>query len=459
MEGDVIVGTEADLQEIIGAQEFTLVEFYAPWCGHCKNLAPEWAKAATSLKEAGTDNVKLVKVDATIHKSEAEKQGVKGYPTIKFYRSGVATEYNGGRTASEIVSWVEKHTGPAFTTLESAEAASKFIASKDHSLVAHFSDIDSANAEAFKAAASQLDDTPFAIVTDASFVDGLAADSALLIKDYDGGNAAYTGAFEAAAIVEWAKKTSLPSVVEFTQASAPKIFGGDIKVHCLLFLNEGDDATLAEYKKTAAAKKGDALFVYMYAQKEDSKRIIEYFSVDETKLPDARIINLGGAEMQKFKMEAADKTEATFNAFVEDYVSGKLKRFLMSEDPVEYSGKGVRVLTGSDHDLVAKDESLNVFVEYYAPWCGHCKSLAPIWDELAAAYDDVANVVIAKMDSTANEVDGVAVQGFPTLKFYPAGSTEPLDYDGGRELAPLKEYLAKNAVGADAPAAADKDEL
>jgi len=89
----------------------------------------------------------------------------------------------------------------------------------------------------------------------------------------------------------------------------------------------------------------------------------------------------------------------------------------------------------------------DVLIEFYAPWCGHCKKLAPIWDELAESLKDVPHLTIAKMDATANEVDGVDVKGYPTLKFYPHDNKKsPKDYDGDREKADgIKEWLKTNS--------------
>ncbi|CAF4525282.1 unnamed protein product [Rotaria sp. Silwood1] len=105
-EKDTIELTDSNFDSIvIDSEDMWLVEFMAPWCGHCKNLAPEWARAATELK----GKVKLGVVDATVHTQLAQRYGIQGFPTIKFFPSGrkdgQAEEYDGGRTSSDIVAW------------------------------------------------------------------------------------------------------------------------------------------------------------------------------------------------------------------------------------------------------------------------------------------------------------------------------------------------------------------
>jgi thiol-disulfide isomerase/thioredoxin len=80
---------------------------------------------------------------------------------------------------------------------------------------------------------------------------------------------------------------------------------------------------------------------------------------------------------------------------------------------------------------------------YYAPWCGHCKKLKPIWTQLS---DHVlkSDVLIAKIDMTKNKLEAPEVKGFPTIYYYPKEG-ESQAYDGGRTLQDLKDYLIKNS--------------
>ncbi|XP_012521836.1 protein disulfide-isomerase A6 homolog [Monomorium pharaonis] len=104
---DVIELTDENFDKsVLNSEDMWLVEFYAPWCGHCKNLAPEWAAAATELK----GKVKLGALDATVNTLKASKYEIKGYPTIKFFAPGKkdadsVQDYDGGRTSGDIVNW------------------------------------------------------------------------------------------------------------------------------------------------------------------------------------------------------------------------------------------------------------------------------------------------------------------------------------------------------------------
>jgi len=107
-------------------------------------------------------------------------------------------------------------------------------------------------------------------------------------------------------------------------------------------------------------------------------------------------------------------------------------------------GSSVVDLTPENFDSVL-DGSKHVFVEFFAPWCGHCKNLAPVWDELGEAFAKEGSVVIAKVDADSHKDLGsrYGVTGFPTLKFFAKGgdSKKPKDYSGGRELDNLVEYV------------------
>lgn len=104
---DVVELTDENFEKLVmNSNDMWLVEFYAPWCGHCKNLAPVWASAASELK----GKVKLGALDATVNKIKAGQYEIKGYPTIKFFPAGKKSsdsiqDYDGGRTSSDIVNW------------------------------------------------------------------------------------------------------------------------------------------------------------------------------------------------------------------------------------------------------------------------------------------------------------------------------------------------------------------
>jgi len=442
-EEGVLVLTVANFDTAVSENEFVLVEFYAPWCGHCKALAPEFAKAAKALADEGS-LVKLGKVDATVESSLGETYQVRGYPTLKFFKNKTPLEYNGGRQAADIVNWLKKKTGPPAADLSDKTVAAAFVEKEEVCVVGFFKDQASDAAKEFLKVAGAMDDLPFGITSDPEvFADNkMEADGVVLFKKFDEGRNDFDGEMTEDEIKTFIVSNRLPLLIEFTQESAQKIFGGEIKNHILLFLKkEGNEDMLKGYGESAADFKGKILFIYLDTANDDNSRIMDFFGLKVEEVPAVRLITLA-EDMTKYKPTVEGTDSATIKQFAQDFLDGKLKPHLMSEDVAEdWDAKPVKVLVGKNFHEVAMDQEKAVFVEFYAPWCGHCKQLVPIWDELAQGYEENDKIVIAKMDSTANELEEVKVQSFPTIKYFPAGSDKIVDYNGERTLAGFKKFL------------------
>jgi len=449
-EEGVLVLTEKNFESAIADNEYVLVEFYAPWCGHCKALAPEYAKAAGILAEKDSP-IKLGKVDATEEGPLAEKFEVRGYPTLKFFKNGKPMEYNGGRTAETIITWVEKKTGPAAVTLADVDAAKKFVEDNEIAVVGFFAEAEGAAAKAFLEVAGGMDDLKFALGNaDIAAEHKVEGDAVVLFKKFDEGRNDMTEDLtDVEAVTKFVASNSLPLVVDFNQETAQKIFSGEIKSHLLMFLSKTSDEYAAQHataSKLAKEFKGQILFVSIDTDEEDHKRILEFFGMKEDELPGMRIIKLA-EDMAKYKPADGSLTEENMKSFVGDYLEGKLKQHLLSEDiPEDWDAAPVKVLVGKNFDEVAKDAGKHVLVEFYAPWCGHCKQLVPTWDKLGEKYADRDDFVVAKMDSTANELEDIKIQGFPTIKCFTKGDNKAVDYNGERTLEGFSKFLESDCT-------------
>ncbi|XP_012231609.1 protein disulfide-isomerase [Linepithema humile] len=459
----VLVVTKDNFDSVIQDNEYVLLEFYAPWCGHCKALAPEYAKAAKKLEEAKS-SIKLGKVDATVETQLAEKHGVRGYPTLKFYRKGSPIEYTGGRQVDDIVNWLNKKTGPAAKDLPTVDEAKEFIEAHNVAIVGFFKDVDSEAAKIFLEVGHIVDDHVFGITSSDEVLKEYEVEDGkiVLFKKFDEGKAVHDGEISVKDVQNFITVNALPLAVEFNQDTAQKIFSGDIKSHLLIFLSK-DAGHYEKYidgiQEPAKKYRGKVLFVTIDCDESDHERILEFFGLKKDEVPAMRLIMLEH-DMAKYKPDNPEISAENIMEFVTAFVEGKLKRHLLTQDlPEDWDKSPVKVLVGTNFHEVAHDKEKDVLVEFYAPWCGHCQQLAPIYEQLGEKYKDNDKLVIAKMDATANELEDVRVTSFPTLTLYKKETNQAVEYNGERTLDGLSKFIETGGeYGQAAEEAQEEDE-
>lgn len=133
--------------------------------------------------------------------------------------------------------------------------------------------------------------------------------------------------------------------------------------------------------------------------------------------------------------------------FIKDLEEDNLEPYLKSEPIPESNDGPVKVAVGKNYDELVWKNDRDILIEFYAPWCGHCKKLTPIFEELGEKMKN-EKVDIIKMDATANDAPpNVDVRGFPTLYWIPKNNKEsPQKYEGGRELDDFIKYISKHST-------------
>ncbi|RTG82244.1 protein disulfide-isomerase A1 [Schistosoma bovis] len=461
-EDDVLVLNKKNFDDVIKNNKFVLVEFYAPWCGHCKALAPEYSAAAKKLKDKGS-LVKLAKVDATVEEELAFKHGVKGYPTLKFFRNEQPIDFGGERDSDAIVNWCLRKSKPPVEYIESLDSCKQFIDKATIAILGFIKDTDSLDLADFEKVADELDDADFAIANSSDILTEYGITQTpkiVLFKNFDDNRVEYTGE-TLENLKHFVQVESVPLVSEFSQKTAGIVFGSPIQKHIVFFLSKSTDHSDLVGKLTEVARqfKGKLHVIYVDVDVENNLRVLEFFGLSKNDAPTYRIIELG-EETTKYKPDTNDYSVSAMSDFVQRTIDGKVKPFLMSEEIPSHQTGAVKVLVGKNYNDVVKDKSKDVFVKLYAPWCGHCKALAPVWDELGETFKN-SDTVIAKMDATVNEVEDLKVTSFPTLKFYPKNSDEVIDYTGDRSFEALKKFVESGGKSSEATKQEDqiKDEL
>jgi len=245
-----------------------------------------------------------------------------------------------------------------------------------------------------QAAEQHREDYLFGQVSDAEVIAaaGVTAPALVVYKKFDDGKVEYPASslstLTLEAFSEWLKNVGTPLLDEVSGENYGSYAESGLPL-AYLFVDPADgakDALIESYKPLAKKFKGKVNFVWIDAVKfaEHGKAM----NLQEVKWPAfvvqdmAKQLKYPHSQTEPLSPESAEK-------LVDQYLDGKLQPSLKSEPIPTSQDEPVFVLVTDEFDKVISDIDKDIFIEFYAPWCGHCKRLAPTWTQLGEKYSDI----------------------------------------------------------------------
>lgn len=436
---DVITLTTLSFEQFIKDHRQTLVEFYAPWCGHCKKLAPEYEKAAGKLKTSG---VLLAKVDATEEKDLASKYNVKGFPTLMWFEDAKQVDYDGGRTADTITEWVTSMTGPAVldTTPTGPVGMKPQIVLSGSSMLPGFEEAAKANRRKASWYFQKDGGSAKVVLTHRS-------EDPIELSGSDAGNKDKVTAFLMENLLPLFGPLDGDTFDRYMEAGKGMVWS--------LFPAEGSEGISAVEAKhrpmmTKVAKQFKGRYYLTFTDTVKFKEAIDnMLSVD--KFPAIAVQKKAG-DKKKYIYDG-EMSEIKITQFIQDVDAGRALPKLKSEPEPKQNTDAVKQIVGLNLKKEVFTPDKDVLLQVYAPWCGHCKKLDPEWTKLAKKIqkEELTDLLaVGKIDGTANDspVETMDWTGFPTIYMVKAGMTEPVVYEGERTAKGLWKYIKKHATKA-----------
>ncbi|XVE99320.1 hypothetical protein REPUB_Repub03eG0188200 [Reevesia pubescens] len=227
---------------------------------------------------------------------------------------------------------------------------------------------------------------------------------------FNGVRKAYEGERTKDDIVTWVKKQTGPGVYNITTTEEAEsilvtesivALGFVDSLMLLLFATSHDSQNIKPtFLDAAKSFKGKLIFVYVEMDNQDiGKQVLDYFGVSGNA---QRVLAFTTDDNNKYIMDG-HLTLSNIKSFAKDFLEDELQPYYKSDSIPEKNDGDVKIVVGKNFDEIVLDESKDVLLEIYAPWCRHCQTLEPIYSRVGKYLRGIDSLVITKMDGTTNE--------------------------------------------------------
>lgn len=448
-EEDVIIINSSNIDQVLSTYDFVLLDFYNPYCGPCQKLAPEFARAAQKLKKL-KKSIALGKIDGTVERDLMQRFSISDFPKLKFFAVGIELPYKGGDTDDEIYKWVRFTAMTTTKTLENEEKLEEFISRNDFAVI-YYGEKDEEHFGVYQKVTKIFEHISFGNVFDLSFGESFHKNEKNKVVIYKKGVQDIefkNKAFFFEDVRKFIEENQYGVILPLDKHYAYQIF--EVNKPGLVLLTDDSKQSEQAYEalKEAATDKiitGNFLLYKAEHKEEYAQTFMNYFQIQPSNLPQIRIVEpIPNRNVNKYQPNILTTiTKEIIMDFGKAMLRKEIKIFRKSQPIPSDNNDYVKTVVSANFDSIVKNPEKDVLLEVYAPWCGHCQKLEPIYNHLAVQLSTInPNIILAKMDGTANEVEGIQVSGYPTLIFFPKNRKEGgVPYNGERDLQGMMKFL------------------
>jgi thiol-disulfide isomerase/thioredoxin len=195
---------------------------------------------------------------------------------------------------------------------------------------------------------------------------------------------------------------------------------GKSKTGVILYRNSNQTGIDAEFALLRdELPDSDLVFAKSAGESGEDQSVAQYLMVTPKDYPVLLVARMVGKEIHRWAFKGEMKKDKML-AFLRSWRDGKAPRSYQTAEPPTNNSGPVFIAVGSTFAQEVLQPDKDVIVKFYAPWCSHCKELAPIYQALAQKLVGQPKLKFVEIDSTANEVEGHPIRGYPVLKLFPA---------------------------------------